>query len=125
MAGDTDALRQRHKELAEVIEEHRTRYYLDDAPTVSDAEYDQLMRELEQLEEQLPELRTPDSPTQSVGGYASSTFESYEHRERLLSLDNAFSVDELDAWYARLAQGRHRRTPSSCASSRSTASPSP
>jgi DNA ligase (NAD+) len=104
MAGDTDALRQRHKELAEVIEEHRTRYYLDDAPTVSDAEYDQLMRELEQLEEQLPELRTPDSPTQSVGGYASSTFESYEHRERLLSLDNAFSVDELDAWYARLGR---------------------
>jgi DNA ligase (NAD+) len=104
MAGDTDALRQRHKELAEVIEEHRTRYYLDDAPTVSDAEYDQFMRELEQLEEQLPELRTPDSPTQSVGGYASSTFESYEHRERLLSLDNAFSVDELDAWYARLGR---------------------
>jgi DNA ligase (NAD+) len=104
MAGDTDALRQRHKELAEVIEEHRTRYYLDDAPTVSDAEYDQLMRELEQLEEKLPELRTPDSPTQSVGGYASSTFEAYEHRERLLSLDNAFSYDEMDAWYGRLVR---------------------
>ena len=104
MAGDTDALRQRHKELAEVVEEHRTRYYLDDAPTVSDAEYDQLMRELEQLEEELPELRTPDSPTQSVGGYASSTFEAYEHRERLLSLDNAFSFDEMDAWYGRLVR---------------------
>ncbi len=102
MAADTDALKQRHKVLAELVEEHRTRYYLDDAPTVSDAEYDQLMRELESLEEQLPELRTPDSPTQSVGGYASSSFESYEHRERLLSLDNAFSFDELDAWYARL-----------------------
>jgi len=94
--------RHRHKELAETIDEHRTRYYLDDAPTVSDAEYDQLMRELEALEEQFPEFRTPDSPTQSVGGYASSTFESYEHRERLLSLDNAFSFDELDAWHARL-----------------------
>jgi DNA ligase (NAD+) len=104
MAGDTDALRQRHKELTEIIEEHRTRYYLDDAPTVSDAEYDQLMRELESLEERLPELRTPDSPTQSVGGFASSTFASYEHRERLLSLDNAFSFDELDAWHARLAR---------------------
>ncbi|HUS20527.1 MAG TPA: NAD-dependent DNA ligase LigA, partial [Aeromicrobium sp.] len=104
MAGDTDALRQRHKELAELIEEHRTRYYLDDAPTVSDAEYDQLMRELEELEERLPELRTPDSPTQSVGGYASSTFAAYEHRERLLSLDNAFSFDELQAWYARLGR---------------------
>lgn len=99
---DQDALRQRHKELAEVIEEHRASYYLDDAPTVSDAEYDQLMRELESLEERLPELRTPDSPTQSVGGYASSTFESYEHRERLYSLDNAFSDDELDAWHARI-----------------------
>jgi len=94
--------RQRHKELAELVDEHRTRYYLDDAPTVSDAEYDLLMRELEALEEQFPELRTPDSPTQTVGGFASSTFESYEHRERLLSLDNAFSFDELDAWHARL-----------------------
>jgi DNA ligase (NAD+) len=104
MAGDTDALRQRHKELAETIEEHRNSYYIHDAPTVSDAEYDQLMRELERLEEDLPELRTPESPTQSVGGYASSTFEPYEHRERLLSLDNAFSFDELDAWYARLGR---------------------
>jgi len=104
MAGDTDALRQRHKELAELVEEHRTHYYLDDAPTVADAEYDQLMRELEELEEQLPELRTPDSPTQNVGGYASSTFDAYEHRERLLSLDNAFSFDELEAWYARLGR---------------------
>jgi DNA ligase (NAD+) len=104
MAGDTDALRQRHKELAEIIEEHRTAYYLHDEPVVSDAEYDQLMRELEELEERLPELRTPDSPTQSVGGYASSTFAAYEHRERLLSLDNAFSFDELQAWYARLGR---------------------
>jgi DNA ligase (NAD+) len=99
---DEGRARQRHKELAEVIDDHRTRYYLDDAPTVSDAEYDQLMRELEGLEDQYPELRTPDSPTQSVGGYASSTFESYQHRERLLSLDNAFSFEELDAWHARL-----------------------
>ncbi|MGI9084460.1 MAG: NAD-dependent DNA ligase LigA [Aeromicrobium sp.] len=100
----TDDLRQRHKELAEQVEEHRTRYHLDDAPTVSDGEYDTLMRELEALEEQLPELRTPDSPTQSVGGYASSTFESYEHRERLMSLDNAFSPDELESWHARLVR---------------------
>ncbi len=98
----TDDLRQRHKELAEQVEEHRTRYYLDDAPTVSDAEYDRMMRELEKLEEEQPELRTPDSPTQSVGGYASSTFESYEHRERMMSLDNAFTREELEAWHARL-----------------------
>lgn len=99
---ETVVARQRHKELVEVIEEHRTRYYLDDAPTVADAEYDELMRELEALEDEFPELRTPDSPTQSVGGYASSTFDAYEHRERLLSLDNAFSFDELDAWHARI-----------------------
>ncbi|MEH3034572.1 MAG: NAD-dependent DNA ligase LigA [Aeromicrobium erythreum] len=99
-----DELRQRHKELSEVIEEHRARYYVDDEPTVSDAEYDALLRELTELEEQLPELRTPESPTQTVGGYASSTFESYEHRERMLSLDNAFSAEELDAWAGRLAR---------------------
>ncbi len=100
----TDDLRQRHKELTEQIEDHRTRYYLDDAPTVSDGEYDKLMHELEGLEEQLPELRTPDSPTQSVGGYASSTFEAYEHRERMMSLDNAFSPEELESWHARLVR---------------------
>lgn len=100
-----DKLRQRHKELAETIEDHRQRYYVDeDGPVVSDAAYDVLMRELEQLEEQAPELRTPDSPTQTVGGYASSTFESYEHRERLLSLDNAFSLEELEAWHIRLGR---------------------
>ena len=100
----TEDLQQRHKELSEQIEEHRTRYYLDDAPTVSDGEYDKLMHELEALEEKLPELRTPDSPTQSVGGYASSTFEAYEHRERMMSLDNAFSPEELESWHARLVR---------------------
>ncbi len=101
MATD-DELRQRHKELAEVIEEHRQRYHRDDAPTISDGEYDALIRELQDLEDQLPELRTPDSPTQQVGGMISSTFEAYEHRERLMSLDNAFSIPELEAWHARI-----------------------
>jgi DNA ligase (NAD+) len=75
MAND-DELRQQHKALSETLTEHRERYYVDDSPTVSDAEYDGLMRELEQIEEQLPELRTPDSPTQTVGGRASSSFEA-------------------------------------------------
>ncbi|WP_456697203.1 NAD-dependent DNA ligase LigA [Aeromicrobium sp. P5_D10] len=97
-----DELRQQHKQLSETIDEHRQRYHRDDAPTISDGEYDQLMRELEALEEQLPELRTPDSPTQQVGGAISSSFEAYQHRERLLSLDNAFSSEELAAWYGRL-----------------------
>jgi len=95
-------LRQRHKVLAETIEEHRQRYHRDDSPTISDGEYDKLIRELESLEEQLPELRTPNSPTQQVGGMISSTFEAYEHRERLMSLDNAFSIEELEAWHARI-----------------------
>ena len=101
MATD-DELRQRHKELAEIIEEHRQRYHRDDAPTISDGEYDALIRELQELEEELPELRTPDSPTQQVGGMLSSTFEAYEHRERLMSLDNAFSIPELESWHARI-----------------------
>ena len=104
MATDEDDLRQRHQRLSETLNEHRERYYVDDSPTVSDAEYDQLMRELEAMEDELPELRTPDSPTQTVGGYASSSFEAYEHRERLYSLDNAFSVEELESWYARIVK---------------------
>ena len=96
------AIRQRHSELAEIIEGHRQRYHRDDAPTISDAEYDTLMRELVDLEDQLPELRTPYSPSQQVGGSLSSSFEAYEHRERMMSLDNAFSYDELQAWYGRV-----------------------
>jgi len=99
-----EEIRQRHAELAEVIEGHRQRYHRDDAPTVSDAEYDALMRELMDLEDQVPELRTPDSPSQQVGGALSSSFEAYEHRERMMSLDNAFSHDELEAWHARLVR---------------------
>ena len=90
-------LRRRWTELNTALTEAQEAYYGADAPMLSDAAYDQMMRELEALEEQVPELRTPDSPTQSVGGYASSSFEPYEHRERLYSLDNAFSFDELDA----------------------------
>ena len=103
MASD-DQHRQRHKELSEQLNEHRERYYVDDAPTVSDAEYDRLMHELDRLEGDHPELRTPDSPTQTVGGRPSSTFEAYEHRERMMSLDNAFSADELEAWHGRLVR---------------------
>ena len=94
--------RSRHAELSQEIEEHRFRYYLQDAPTVSDAEFDVLMRELEALEERHPELRTPDSPTQKVGGAYSNDFASVEHLERLLSLDNAFTEEELDSWADRV-----------------------
>jgi len=97
-------VRERHGALAEEIEEHRFRYYVKDAPTVSDAEFDALMRELEGIEEQYPALRTPDSPTQKVGGSFSNEFTEVEHLERMLSLDNAFADEELDAWIDRVAK---------------------
>ncbi|WP_244305414.1 NAD-dependent DNA ligase LigA [Kitasatospora cheerisanensis] len=96
-------VRTRHAELATEIEEHRSRYYELDAPTVSDAEFDALMRELEALEAEHPALVTPDSPTQKVGGAPTVLFAPVEHRERLLSLDNAMDADELAAWAERVA----------------------
>ncbi|MFE5523146.1 NAD-dependent DNA ligase LigA [Streptomyces virginiae] len=98
------AVRDQHALLAEQVEEHRFRYYVNDQPVVSDAEFDQLLRSLEALEEQYPELRTPDSPTQKVAGAYETDFASVEHRERMLSLDNAFGDEELAAWAERVAR---------------------
>jgi DNA ligase (NAD+) len=100
--------RERHQDLAEQVEDHRWRYYVLDRPTASDAEFDTLMRELEALEEQYPDLRTPDSPTQKVGGAVSTEFTPVEHRERMMSLDNAFSEEELAAWVARIEREEAR-----------------
>ncbi len=86
-----DADRARHAELSTQITDHRARYYLQDAPVVSDADFDALMRELQELEERHPELRTPDSPTQQVGGAPSTTFSPVTHLVPLMSLDNVFS----------------------------------
>ncbi|WP_172382222.1 NAD-dependent DNA ligase LigA [Streptomyces sp. MNP-20] len=96
--------REQHAQLAERIEEHRFRYYVKDQPVISDAEFDKLLRSLEALEEQYPELRTPDSPTQKVAGAYETDFASVEHRERMLSLDNAFDDEELAAWADRVAK---------------------
>ncbi|WP_329589057.1 NAD-dependent DNA ligase LigA [Streptomyces sp. NBC_01362] len=95
---------EQHALLAEQIEEHRFRYYVSDQPVVSDAEFDRLMRELEALEDTYPQLRTPDSPTQKVAGPYRTEFTSVEHRERMLSLDNAFDDLELAAWGERIAR---------------------
>ncbi|MFJ2768161.1 NAD-dependent DNA ligase LigA [Streptomyces sp. NPDC087300] len=96
--------RDQHAQLAEQIEEHRFRYYVKDQPVVSDAEFDRLLRSLEALEEEYAELRTPDSPTQKVSGAYETEFTSVEHRERMLSLDNAFDDEELAAWADRVAK---------------------
>ena len=98
------ALRQEHRRLAEEVEEARWRYYVLDDPTLSDADFDVRMRRLEQLEEQLPDLRTPDSPTQKVGGAVSTEFTAVDHLERMESLDNAFSGEELASWAQRLTR---------------------
>ncbi|MFJ8509551.1 NAD-dependent DNA ligase LigA [Streptomyces avermitilis] len=96
--------REKHAQLAEQIEEHRFRYYVKDAPVVSDAEFDTLLRSLEALEEEYPELRTPDSPTQKVAGAYETEFTAVQHRERMLSLDNAFDDLGLAAWAERVAK---------------------
>lgn len=91
------------RELADEVRGHQFRYYVKDAPVVSDGEFDRLLKELEALEARYPELQTPDSPTQLVGGAGFVTeFGSVDHLERMLSLDNAFSSEELTAWDARV-----------------------
>ncbi len=95
--------REQHARLAEQVEEHRFRYYVNDAPVVSDTEFDRLLRQLEAVEEEHPGLRTPDSPTQKVAGAYETEFTSVQHRERLLSLDNAFTDEELATWAERVA----------------------
>lgn len=95
-------MRHRWTELAEEIRGHQFAYYVRDAPTISDGEFDALLRQLEEIEEEWPELRVPESPTQLVGGTFSTEFAAVDHVERMLSLDNAFSIEEVQAWAARV-----------------------
>jgi len=100
----TAEARDEHADLAEQVETARWRYFVLDDPTLSDADYDVKLRRLQTLEEEFPELRTPDSPTQQVGGAVSTEFTAVDHLQRMESLDNAFSQEELAAWYSRLAR---------------------
>jgi DNA ligase (NAD+) len=92
----------RVEELRELLNHHSYRYHVLDDPEVADVEYDELVRELQRLEEAFPELITPDSPTQRVGGVPADLFAPVAHRAPMLSLDNAFSFEELEAWCARV-----------------------
>src|SRR4051794_1584222 len=96
--------REEHARLVDDIEDARWRYFVLDAPTLDDADYDRRMRRLQELEGESPELQPPDSPTQKVGGTVSTEFTAVAHLQRMESLDNAFSYDELEAWHARLAR---------------------
>ncbi len=93
--------RERHAELAAELLEAQYRYYVLDSPLVSDIDYDTKMRELQSIEEQIPELRTPDSPSQRVGGMISTEFTPVQHLRPLESLDNVFTAEGLDGWVSR------------------------
>lgn len=107
---DANRVRERIEELRRLINYHNYRYYVLDSPEISDAEYDELMQELKQLESEHTELVTPDSPTQRIGAPPVEAFGIVEHPQPLLSLANAFCYDDLAAWYRRasnLLGGRH------------------
>jgi len=95
-------VRERHAQLATEVADHQFRYYVLDAPVVSDGQFDELWRELLALEDEHPGLVTPESPTQRVGGRIATDFTAHDHLERMLSLDNAFTADELRAWVERI-----------------------
>jgi len=100
--------RARHADLVQQIEAHRAAYYERDQSTVSDAEYDALERELREIEAMHPELANPVSPSQTVGGMVATGFASVRHRERMMSLDNAFDLKEVEAWLDRIERGGPR-----------------
>ncbi|MGH3979291.1 MAG: NAD-dependent DNA ligase LigA [Pseudonocardiaceae bacterium] len=97
-------VRSEHAELVETVRGHQFRYYVLDAPTVDDATFDGLFRELQDLESRWPALVAPDSPTQVVGGGFATEFAAHDHLERMLSLDNAFETGELRAWAERVTR---------------------
>ena len=109
MAGDS-AIRAKMAQLAEIIRDHQYRYYVLDKPVIADSEFDQLWNELLKLEEKNPKLRDPHSPTFEVGGGFSTHFDSVDHIEKMMSLDNAFDESELDAWFERVAKESNQNT---------------
>ena len=90
------------EELREQVNYHNYRYHVLDEPEISDFDYDRLIKELKALEEEFPELITPDSPTQRVGATPEDLFAPVKHRVRMMSLDNVFSQEELEAWGRRV-----------------------
>jgi DNA ligase (NAD+) len=96
---------ERHAQLAREIDAHNYRYYVLDDPSISDKAFDMLLEELKALEEKHPELRTPDSPTQRVGGEARAAAVQVKHHVRMMSLDNAYSLEELSEFHDRVVQG--------------------
>jgi DNA ligase (NAD+) len=111
---DLEKVKERIEQLKAQVNYHAYRYYVLDSPEISDAEYDQLVRELQQLEEKYPQFLTPDSPTQRVGAAPVEAFGVVEHPRPLLSLANAFSDEELLAWYTRTLRLTEQRFNMAC-----------
>jgi len=99
------SVRDEYENLADLVRKYRFAYYQEDEPLVSDAEFDALFRRLEELEALHPELVSNDSPTQEVGGEVSAAFAAVEHLQRMYSLEDVFSIDELQAWIAKAEAG--------------------
>ena len=97
-------IRREMAELSEEIRDHQYRYYVLDKPIITDAEFDSLWKKLVSLENKNPALRDPHSPTLDVGGGFSTHFEQFDHLEKMMSLDNAFGDEELEAWFDRVAK---------------------
>ena len=95
----------RVEELRQELEKHNYHYYVLDAPLISDAQYDKLLQELVALEKEFPQLITPDSPSQRVGGEPLDIFQTYHHRFPLLSLNNAFNAQDLRDFHRRITNG--------------------
>jgi DNA ligase (NAD+) len=102
----------RHKiqELSEAIKDHQFKYYVLDAPAITDAEFDKLWKELIALEAKHPQYKLPDSPTADVGGGFATHFEQHDHIEKMMSLDNVFDADELDTWFDRIEKTGAKNT---------------
>ena len=94
--------RHRITELTNEIRDHQFKYYVLDAPTITDAQFDALLKELQALEAKHPELLEPDSPSLGVGGGFATTFEQHDHIEKMMSLDNVFDTEELATWFERV-----------------------
>ncbi len=105
MKMDKEQASKKYEQLKQQLQEHNHRYYVLDDPSVSDYEYDQLMLELMDLEEQFPDFMTEDSPSQRVGGEALTSFEQVEHEVRMLSLSNGFSDDDIQQFDRRIREG--------------------
>ena len=104
MNSTLDQYSERAKELRTLLNKANHSYYVLDSPEIEDSIYDQLYRELIEIENIYPSLITADSPSQRLGGTPSKGFESIDHTIPLLSLDNAFNIDELEAWYSKITK---------------------